>query len=388
MSDFIKTLSILIFLFVSPLISAYQVRFTPTSGSVDIPVGWGLRDSSEPGRASFSSLDSSIIFQITAYPGELYRDDREMMEVHLQELEVLESDFSRFLYLGRSVSLAECTFNSSGAAIHGWFLFVERDDYDYYLTVITPESLYQESFPWMISCLDGFSPNQEGRSLPGPVSTMFSTGEKSVKTLSVNISGKRIPFSYNSLKNQAVQLLIEREAAILSTYTEPDEFSEAWKRHYQQIYRVSQSDLEPLSQSLQSLLKGQNPVQKSEILLTWLQDFTYGSSDSFSDLLSPLSVLQTHTGDCDALALVYNILLQDLNIPALLMVSYVYSHSMGAVGVEKDGAGFEYNGYRYIVAEMTKKVDLGLISQDMAAIENWVIISPSDPEYHSISIIQ
>ncbi len=388
MSDFIKALFILIFLSVSTLVSAYQVRFTPTAGSVDIPVGWSLLDSSDPGRISFSNPDSSIIFQVSAYPGDLYRNDREMMESHLQELDILESDFSRFLYQDRSVSLAECAFNSSGSVIHGWFLFIDRDDFDYYLTVITPDSFYQESFPWMISCLDSFSPDQDGRENPGPVSTMFSAGEDSVETLSVDISGKRIPFSFHTLNNQAVQLLIEREAAILSTYTDPGEFAEAWKRHYQLIYRASQSDLEPLSLSLQNLLKAQNPVEKSETLLSWLQDFTYGSSDSFSDLLSPLSVLQSRTGDCDALALLYNILLQDMDIPALLMVSYVYSHSMGAVAVEKDGAGFEYDGSKYIVAEMTKKVDLGLISQDMAAIENWVIISPSEPEYHSISIIQ
>ena len=388
MFKFIKTMFFLWILSGSVLIYAYEVRISPTQGSIDIPVGWVVYDNSQPGRISFANPDRSVIFQVTAYPGEDYSDDRLMMESHLEELDLLGTDYSRFLYQGRSVSLAECSFNSAGSDIHGWFLFIDREDYDYYVTAITPESLYQESFPWMISCLDSFSPDWEGRSIPGPVSTMFASGDSTTESVILEISGRRIPFSYDSLKNQSVQILIEREAALLSSYKDPGEFAEAWKRYYQLIYRASQSDLEPLSLSLKSILKGQDSVQKSETLLSWLQGFTYGSSESFSDLLSPLSALQKHTGDCDALALLYNIILTDMDIPALLMVSYIYSHSMGAAGVDKKGAGFEYKGTRYIVAEMTKKVDLGLISQDMAVIENWVIISPSDPEYHTISIIQ
>ena len=369
-------------------LSSLELGLQPTECLVDLPEGWDLFDTGKNGRISFRNPDRSIIFQVTAYPGDSYTDDREMMNRHLDDLEIQEVDTSRFLYQNQTVSLADCLFLSSGNLIHGWLLFLERDDYDYYLMVITSENFYEESFPWMLSCLDSFSPDEESRYLPGPVSAMFSAAESEKKVTNIDFRGNNIEFSYDPVKNEAVQLLIEREASLLSTYQDPDEFAAAWIRYYRMIYSCSQEDLGSLSSKLAEILEGKGDTEKSEIILSWLQDFKYGSSESFSDLLSPVSVLQKRMGDCDALALVYSIILHDLGIPCLLMASYTYSHSMAAVLIDRQGAGFEYQGQKYIVAELTKKVDIGLISQDMADLSKWVIIAMTDGEVNTLSLIE
>ena len=370
------------------LLFAAEWRFKPTESSIHLPEGWDLYDNSESGRTSFINPEGTIVFQVSLYPGDTYSSDEQMMNSHLQELDILESDSSRFPFQGSMVSLVDCTFISSGSNIRGWFFFLNGDEYDYYLTGITAESLYQESLPWILSCIDSFSIDEEGRENPGAISTFLTSDAGSLNRTVLDFAGKEIPFDYLAGREEASQLLIEREASILNSYKEPEDFAAAWKRYYQLISRDTGWELAGLSDSLEQLLQGKSDREKAETVLSWLQEFEYGSSESFSDLLAPVKVLLNRTGDCDALGLVFCSLMDSMGIPSLLMVSYVYSHSMSAVLVEGGGAGFQYGDEKYIVAELTKKVDLGLISQDMADMNNWVVIALDPREYHSISIIE
>ncbi len=377
----------LLFCLSLPLFSV-EWRFEPTDSSIHLPEGWELFDNSESGRTSFINPEGTIIFQVSLYPGSTYTSDEEMMDSHLQELDILESDSSRFPFQGGMVSLADCIFLSSGSNIRGWFLFIDGTDYDYYLTGITEESLYADSLPWILSCLDSFSINEEGRAKPGAVSSFLTSDEGTLYKTSLEFCGRQIPFEYLSGREDASQLLIEREATILNSYKDPDNFAAAWKRYYQIISRDTAWELREISDFLEEMLAGKSNREKAEMVLSWLQEFEYGSSDSFSDLLAPVKVLLNRTGDCDALGLVYCSIMNSMGIPSLLMVSYIYSHSMSAVLVDDGGAGFLYNEDRYVVAELTKKVKLGMISQDMADMKNWIVISLIPQQYRSISIIE
>ena len=370
-----------------PLFSI-EWRFEPTDSSIHLPEGWDLFDNSESGRTSFINPEETIIFQVSLYPGTTYGSDEQMMDSHLQELDILESDSSRFPFQGEMVSLADCTFLSTGSNIRGWFLFIDGIDYDYYLTCITEESLYTDSLPWILSCLDSFSINEEGRTKPGAISAFLTSDEGALQKTSLDFSGGQIPFEYFSGRGDASQLLIEREASILNSYKDPDSFAAAWRRYYQLISRDTAWELRGISDSLEQMLAGKSNREKAEVVLSWLQEFEYGSSDSFSDLLAPVRVLLHRTGDCDALGLVYCSIMNSMGIPSLLMVSYIYSHSMSAVLVDDGGAGFLYGEDRYVVAELTKKVELGMISQEMADMKNWIVVSLTPQQYRSISIIE
>jgi hypothetical protein len=240
--------------------------------------------------------------------------------------------------------------------------------------VITNPEDYQTSLPLILSCLDGFSADQAGRCEPGPVSALISSGQGTMQEDLLSFQGQNLTYLWNQGREEASRLLVEREASILSGYKEPELFDEAWKRYYQMIYRDSAPDLEDLSSRLKKKLHVLDNREKAETLLSWLQDFEYGSTDRFSDLLTPTECLLKERGDCDALALVYIMLLNHMDIPAVLMVSRKYSHALAAVAVEKEGAHFALNGQNYVVAEMTKKVDLGQISADMADLRHWVVV--------------
>ncbi len=345
-----------------------------TDSSVFLPEGWGLYSIEDKDRISFRSPDSSVIFQVTIYPGDMYSDDRDMAEDHLEELSVTEKELSRFYYGGRPCSLADLSLDAGGSAVRGWFLFVERDDYDYYLTAITPPEIYEETLPLILSCLDGFSPDEEARSMPGAVSTMFAFSSQEGHAV-LHYPAGELEYSWDEGREEAGRLLIEREASILSSYGEAEVFDRAWQRYYRMIYRNTAVDLENLSGQIARDLDGMSDREKAETLLEWLQGFEYGSTDRFSDLLTPAESLLSETGDCDALALIYIILLNQMNIPSVLMVSRHYSHAMAAVSVDGEGAGFNLDERRYVVAEMTKKVPLGRIAAEMSDLNKWVLIS-------------
>ena len=389
MPDFRSRLirGILLLILVQGLFSL-EWRIDPTPASALLPEGWVIYDRSETGRISFINPDKTVIFQITVYPGESSGSDREMMESHMQGLDVLESDVSRYLYQDRTVSFSDSLFRTGEGVNRGWFLFIDREDYDYYLTCFTREGMYEEYLPWIVSCMDSFSPDDAGRKSPGALSTLYSFGNGENRSVPFSLEGEELNFKYKAVREETAQLLIEREAAILSSYKDPDEFAAAWKRYYQMIYRDTSKDLDQPARAIETLLGGKSDVEKAEILLSWLQDYEYGSSNSFSDLLAPISVIVKRTGDCDALGMVYCHFLDKMGIPSLLMVSHVYSHAMAAVYLNREGAGFEYGNRKFIVAEMTKKIDIGMISRDMADINKWIVIAPGEPDSRTVSIVE
>jgi len=55
-----------------------------------------------------------------------------------------------------------------------------------------------------------------------------------------------------------------------------------------------------------------------------------------------------------------------------MMVSRNHSHAMGLADVPGGGARFDSGGKKWLVAETTDKVGIGLISADMSDIASWL----------------
>ena len=376
----------LLLLILLPLssLSAGQWLLGEGEASVFLPEGWLLYSREEKDRVSFCDPDQTIIFQVSRYRGDLFDSDETMMEEHLSALEAGERDSSRFVYQGRNCSLADVSFNSGGMDLRGWFLFLERRDWDYYLTAFTSMENYEGSLPLILSCLDGFSADEAGRNGPGALAAFLSSPSED-KMSSLLFNGRRLDFNWNTGREEASRLLIEREAGILSEYRDPELFDEAWKRYYRMIYRDCRPDLDEIALELRRLCEGMDERETAEILLKWLQGFEYGSTSRFSDLLSPLETVLYGKGDCDALALVYALLLNRMGIDAAIMVSRDFGHALGAVSVPGEGAHFTLGEKRFIVAEMTKDVALGQIAADQADMNRWVVVSFKDYNEGSIS---
>ena len=63
-----------------------------------------------------------------------------------------------------------------------------------------------------------------------------------------------------------------------------------------------------------------------------------------------------------------------MGIDSVLFVSTEYKHSGAGINIDVAGASIEYQGKRYVFAEFTDQVALGLIDQTMSDPKGWIVI--------------
>ncbi len=166
--------------------------------------------------------------------------------------------------------------------------------------------------------------------------------------------------------------MIEREARILVQYKEDRD--EAWRRFYRMIYRDSFGRLQPIFTALEAGVQSR-AVTRQELpkrLLEWVQSYSYSRTQSMADILAPLASAVHRTGDCDSRGLLYAAALEYFGIDAVLLVSSEYKHSLVGVDTTGGGARFPFDGKKYLIAETTDQVDIGLLPQSMADPAGWV----------------
>ncbi|MDA3811807.1 MAG: hypothetical protein PF518_15920 [Spirochaetaceae bacterium] len=348
-----------------------------------VPEGWDVLDSSNLGEISFMSDDQAVVCQVSTFDGRTYNSSLDMFNDLTGDLKK-ESDGTGFLYNGDDCYIADISFDDGGSTLRGWFLFINRDDRDYYLLSFSGLDYYEEKLSFILSVLDSFRiENNDSKYKPGAISQFYypfpGNGEDMAQMV---INGHIVSYNTDLNEFEASQLVIEREADLMKYYQALGDkplFEEAWKRYYNIIFRDNYSRFSGLAESLRKTDIGKNEREKAIILLNWIQNFEYTSSGTFSDLLTPISAVSYEKGDCDARGLSYSIILKHLNIDSLLLVSWQYKHSMSAVDVPGDGARIPYEDKTYIVAETTEVVDMGMIPQSMADGDKWIPVSFGGP---------
>jgi len=344
--------------------------------TVYIPEGWNTFDRTNLAELSFVSDDQTVVFQASVFDGTKYGSSLEMYEALTVEFRG-ESDGERFRYNGDDAFLADITFSQGEGQLRGWFLFINRDDRDYYLFSFCGEDYYEDKLPFILSVLDSFRiENEDSMYKPGAVSQFYYPFPGKGDALAqMVLNGSIVSFQTDLMEFDASQAVIEREAHMMKYYQDLGDkplFEEAWKRYYKIIYRDNYSRFASLGETLQKALARNNDREKAVILLNWIQNFKYTSSGTFSDLLSPISTVSNEEGDCDARGLSYSIMLRYLGIDSILLVSWQYKHSISAVNIPGDGARYPLGDVSYLVGETTEVVDLGMIPQSMADGEKWI----------------
>ncbi|MBN2657503.1 MAG: hypothetical protein JXR86_10605 [Spirochaetales bacterium] len=344
--------------------------------SVYVPEGWDTFDRTSLSELSFISDDQTVIFQTSVYDGADFSSSLEMYEALTVDFRG-ESDGERFRYNGDDAFLADITFSQGDGELRGWFLFLNREDRDYYLLSFCGADYYEEKLPFILSVLDTFRiESDEALNKPGAVSQFYYPfpGKSDVMAQMV-LNGNIVSFQTDLREFDSSQAVIEREAQLMKYYQDLGDkplFEEAWKRYYKIIFRDNYSRFDSLGQTLRSTLDRYSDREKAVILLNWIQNFKYISSGTFSDLLSPIHTVSNEEGDCDARGLSYSIMLRHLDIDSILLVSWQYKHSISAVNVSGDGARYPLGDESYLVGETTEVVDLGMIPQSMAEGEKWI----------------
>jgi hypothetical protein len=223
-----------------------------------------------------------------------------------------------------------------------------------------------------LSALDSLIPSAQEKNLPGPVMEFVFPRGGRVETA---IAGTALKALIREHDAEAAQVLIEREFALMRQYQFDQNWKEAWTRYYRMIYRDSWGRL---ADAVSPLVKAWNDGGGGRAfagkVLAWIQGFHYERDLSGSDFVNLVSALTEGRGDCDSRAMLWALILMRAEIPAAMMVSREHSHAMGLADLSGDGARIEAEGVKWLVAETTSKIDMGLISQDMSNAESWLAI--------------
>jgi len=371
-----KFLPLLLLFLLSLSLGAYEVTLTG-GARMDIPEAWEL-DDSDPSVPSWYSPDRRAAAEVMLWAPDTWENLEDFIESARPD--DAEGDVSFFSCWEGDVALANWTFSVSGGSFRGWFLFVAGSGPDVRVSAISAEDDFSERQPFLLSVLDSYIPGQDWRLSPGSVSTFLEiTGDTGSEKVRTAFGDTELSWEQSPAGLQASQDVIEREALVLSAYTTvPELFYPAWERYYRLIYRDSYSRLNPLSEALRNgPLPLNSPDRRAvaEKLLSWLQGFTYGSTDGFSDLLSPAAACSGQTGDCDSLSLVLLILMDRYGVDGKLLLSQQAHHALTALDLPGKGMRYTEGENSWIVAELTSSLPLGELPDRLSGVNDWFGIS-------------
>ncbi len=361
---------------------------------VDLPAGWHILDGENAEIVSFADPNRVAVFQIIAFPGSRFAT-AEAVDRHIRERFDAAGDSASFRYLGEPAIFADYRFSTGRFEVRGYMSFLNRDEFDYAVMTYVSTDHYEAYHDHILSVLDSFSPDIPSRAMPGPVSQFFSAdradrasdGEAGATiTLPSGVEYVLPPSISSPEIREAHQILIEREARVLSSYAPPPESEHhhgageppwwvtAWRRYFRMLYRDSFDRLQPVAEAIFMDLASAG-VARDDMparIVEWLQTARYERTASLSDLMNPASCLVEFAGDCDSLGLTYAILLHHLGFEAIMMVSMEFAHAMVGVDVSGEGARFPFEGREWLVAELTEEVGIGRIAADMSEISAWI----------------
>jgi hypothetical protein len=346
--------------------------------AADLPEGWTVL---EAGERSFAAASNGLpqgaaIFQATWFETTTFPGALESLETLRAGLDA-QGEAVVFSLDGETAALAEIRFRAGQASARGYLLTMDTPARDIALLAYADDAGFAVASDFLLSALDSFRVSEGEASRPGPISQFLTPyPSRGAEVRSVPFRGADVPVRYDSGELEALQTMIEREARILVRYATHPGRDEAWRRYYRLIYRDSRPRLQPVAAAIDRLSGGHGTAdaKEAQAILTWLQGFAYERTGSLSDLLSPLSSVIRGAGDCDARALALVIILSHLGADGVLLVSSVYSHAVAAVAVDAPGLGLMLDGRKYVLAETTKRVPLGWLSDEQQNLSNWVVV--------------
>jgi hypothetical protein len=276
-------------------------------------------------------------------------------------------DTAFFQYLEKEAAILELNFQK----FSGWGLCIELEGSPppLMLALAYASNAGAEMEFLHLCALDSIIPSKTEMRYPGPI-TEFSCPRGNQIEAPIFGTGLKTLIGENDA--EAAQSLVDREYSLLTFYQSAPNWEEAWIRFYRAIYRDSWGRVEDAVSRLERTWNTGNERAFAEKALAWVQGFNYERDFSGSDFVNMVSALTEGRGDCDSRAMLWAIILSQANIPAGMMVSEKHSHAMGLADVAGPGARLDIGGVKWLVAETTDKIGIGLIAQEMSGTESWL----------------
>ena len=369
----------LFLLFVPAFISA-ESMYSPSWGFfLDLPEGYEYIDGDGKDRFSFAG-PSDAMFDLVVYDGS-YPSIRELVgDINRRIGNRGDVDF--YSYRNRQAAIIKLIFGS----YDGWGLCVELGDGSAADTSAARTMLLALAYGpagaaelelFHVSALDSIAPSLAERRYPGPV-IEYSYPRGEAKSAALGNSGVTAAVYENDA--EAAQVLVEREFLILQNYSNTPFLQQAWSRYYRFVYRDSYDRVTAaaaaLAQNWGGNRTGSDEAKRAfaQRALAFVQGFRYERDLNGSDFVNLVSAVTEGRGDCDSRAVLWAIILSHADIRSAFMISYYYSHAMGLADIAGTGARFESGGTRWLVAETTASVDIGLINQEASDPQYWFAV--------------
>jgi len=359
----------LLFLLLIPAPLFAEPLYSPTWGFyIDLPEGYEYIDGNGSDRFSFQNPVEAVV-DIAVYHN-VYQDVAQLSH-DIERRLGNKGDTAFFEYGDKAAALMELNFLDYA----GWGLCVELGGSSasgsaallVALAYAPAGAAGMDVFHF--SALDSLAPSEEDRRRPGPI-TEFTWPRGQLQE--AVIAGTGLKTLVRQHDAEAAQALIEREFALMRRYAASPDWQEAWIRYYRAIYRDSR---DRIADAVVRLERNYNDGDKRAFAgraLSFVQGFAYERDVSGSDFVNLVSAVTEGRGDCDSRAMLWALIMRQGDIPAAMMVSREYSHAMGLADIAGDGARFEAGGVRWLVAETTDKVGVGLIREDVSDTGLWL----------------
>ncbi|MDR2767630.1 MAG: hypothetical protein LBB82_04810 [Treponema sp.] len=374
---------------------------SPTWGfRIDPPAGYELAARDGNDSYSFASPFGAAL-DLAVYRGKTAGDLAKEIGQKLSNRG--ETEF--FDYNGKKAALIELKFPHSRARgaplITGWALVLELDakqnngarpaaNQKPVLAALSYGEAGQAD-QLHLSILDSICGGDGDRFTPGPVTSfVWPRGEWEEKPLALD-AGRAL---FRAGDAEAAQAVVDREFAVLRLYTNSPLWQEAWTRFYRAVYRDSFDRLKSAAFVLERGWvngersgggTGENRLETrerqerliGEKALAWIQSFSYERDLMGSDFVNLISAAREGRGDCDSRAMLWAVILEQADISAAIMVSREYGHAMGLALIEGAGARFplmdaDGKQRRWLVAETTAAVELGMIGEKVNETDKWL----------------
>jgi hypothetical protein len=336
---------------------------------LDLPEGYEYIDGNNQDRYSFQGPNKAM-FDLVVYNG------------GYQSIEQLANDVKRrlgssgetalFEYEGKKAVFIELRFRD----FSGWGLCLELaknpggSSAPFLCALAYSPSSEADMDLFHISALDSIAPSDLEARRPGPVMEFsYPRGE----IIETPIKGTTIKALIRENDAEAAQALVDREFTLLRQYEAAPNWQQAWIRYYRAVYRDSWDRIANALFRLErewNINLGERAF--AEKTLAFVQGFSYERDLEGSDFINLVTAVSEGRGDCDSRSMLWAMILEQADIPSAIMVSRNHSHAMGLADVPGAGARFETGGKRWLVAETTDKVGIGLISADKSDIASWL----------------
>ncbi len=350
--------------------------------SLDLPEGFLIVDQQDNARFKLQHSSLPIELLILSYENGRYEDARSTMTDVFTKLQG-EFDIAEVEWRNQIQAIGFFSSNMNNVVQNGWAVSVvlpENRGTTMFLCY-APEEIFPDCEPIIMSSLDSICIDR-GSNFEAGIFTQYAFPSEGEQIIELEIAGKKIKTSINSVDVLANEFVIQREYDILKFYADTDMWKEAWQRYYRLIYRDSYKRLEKVAFDIYSKLS--SDIRKkhgadfetafAQTLLSWVQTFEYKRIPVGTDFASLPSILCGEGSDCDSRAMLLCVLLDQMNYDTMLFVSLEYSHAIFGINLDGVGAKIPVSDKNYLVGDTTATVNLGQIAQNQSDLNKWIYI--------------